>query len=456
MVPRGARRGAGLPRARALLVPARTRRRTATQPPNGWQSIFGGTAWTRRRRRRADGTCTSSRRSSPTSTGRTPTSGRSTRTCCASGSTAASPASASTRPRCCQGPGASRGAPRRRPGRAPVHRPRRAARRLPPLARDRRRLRRAARARRRDLAPGRRAARALPAAGRAAHRVQLRLPRCPGSRGAIRASIDASLAVHAPVGAPADLGALEPRRHAAGHALRARRHARSPSRRSVAGTPTDLDARHTPGARRGAAHDGAAGLDVRLPGRGARPARGRGHPVRTPPGPDVAALGRRRSRPRRLPRADPVVGRPAAVRLQPRRGRAALARPAGRLGAAHGRGAERTTRRRCSRSTATACASAATAPGARRRSVGCPLGTLRRRRSRSRAATRFACVVNFGPDPVALPAGAVVLIASGELEGGALPQDTTVWLLPGERWIRTTAGTQANVIAATGQERKGR
>jgi alpha-glucosidase len=40
----------------------------------------------------------------------------------------------------------------------------------------------------------------------------------------------------------------------------------------------------------------------------------------------------------------------------------------------------------------------------------------------------FACVVNFGPEPVALPAGAVVLIASNELEGGALPQDTTVWL----------------------------
>ncbi len=40
----------------------------------------------------------------------------------------------------------------------------------------------------------------------------------------------------------------------------------------------------------------------------------------------------------------------------------------------------------------------------------------------------FACVVNFGPEPVALPAGAVVLIASNALEGGALPQDTTVWL----------------------------
>jgi alpha-glucosidase len=41
---------------------------------------------------------------------------------------------------------------------------------------------------------------------------------------------------------------------------------------------------------------------------------------------------------------------------------------------------------------------------------------------------RFSCLVNFGPEPVALPADARVLIASGELEGGAVPQDTTVWL----------------------------
>ncbi|MDX6425714.1 MAG: hypothetical protein QOD52_1119, partial [Gaiellaceae bacterium] len=35
---------------------------------------------------------------------------------------------------------------------------------------------------------------------------------------------------------------------------------------------------------------------------------------------------------------------------------------------------------------------------------------------------------NFGREPVELPAGAHVLIASRELEGGALPPDTTVWL----------------------------
>ncbi|HEX4718340.1 MAG TPA: alpha-amylase family glycosyl hydrolase, partial [Thermoleophilaceae bacterium] len=58
-----------------------------------------------------------------------------------------------------------------------------------------------------------------------------------------------------------------------------------------------------------------------------------------------------------------------------------------------------------------------------------PLGTLFGVTSLSFArGDAFSCVVNFGPEPVALPAGAVVLIASNELEGGALPQDTTVWL----------------------------
>jgi len=41
----------------------------------------------------------------------------------------------------------------------------------------------------------------------------------------------------------------------------------------------------------------------------------------------------------------------------------------------------------------------------------------------------FLCLVNFGSEPVALPPGADVLIASNELQGGALVQDTTVWLM---------------------------
>ncbi len=39
----------------------------------------------------------------------------------------------------------------------------------------------------------------------------------------------------------------------------------------------------------------------------------------------------------------------------------------------------------------------------------------------------FACLVNFGSESVALPPKAEVLIASNDLEGGAVPQDTTVW-----------------------------
>jgi alpha-glucosidase len=42
---------------------------------------------------------------------------------------------------------------------------------------------------------------------------------------------------------------------------------------------------------------------------------------------------------------------------------------------------------------------------------------------------RFACLVNFGSEPVALPPGAEILIASNDLEGGVVSQDTTVWLL---------------------------
>jgi alpha-glucosidase len=41
---------------------------------------------------------------------------------------------------------------------------------------------------------------------------------------------------------------------------------------------------------------------------------------------------------------------------------------------------------------------------------------------------RFVCLVNFGTAPYPLPDGAEVLLASDQLEGGAVPQDTTVWL----------------------------
>lgn len=52
-----------------------------------------------------------------------------------------------------------------------------------------------------------------------------------------------------------------------------------------------------------------------------------------------------------------------------------------------------------------------------------PAGVLSFRRSPA-----FSCVVNFGPDPYALPASATVLAASGDLQDGQLGVDQAVWL----------------------------
>ena len=41
------------------------------------------------------------------------------------------------------------------------------------------------------------------------------------------------------------------------------------------------------------------------------------------------------------------------------------------------------------------------------------------------------CAVNFGPEPLPLPAHTEVLLASGPLDGGGLPTDTAVWLRVG-------------------------
>jgi alpha-glucosidase len=45
---------------------------------------------------------------------------------------------------------------------------------------------------------------------------------------------------------------------------------------------------------------------------------------------------------------------------------------------------------------------------------------------------RFACIVNFGSDPIELPNATEVLVASTLLEGSAVPQDTTVWFFQTE------------------------
>ncbi len=336
-----------------------------------------------------------------------------------------------------QGPGARRGPGGRSTGRrAPVHGPRHAPRDLPQVAADRRQLCRAAGPRRRDLAARRGAVRAVSPPGRAAHRVQLRLPVLSvGARADAHVDRDRARRPRSRRRAD-DVGALESRRDAAGHALRPRRH-RVRVRVEACRDADRSRARDAARPGGGAARDGAPGLAVRLPGRGARPAGGRGHSVRAPPGSDVAPLRRCRPRARRLPHSAALDGRPPAVRLQPRGRGSRVARPARRLGAAHRRGRVRGRR-----------VDALAVPrrtALRRTAPWSPDGALTWLSSPDSVLAfarggGFACLVNFGAAPVELPAGSRVVLASDELEGGAVPQDTTVWL----RQTTTTFGSASD------------
>ncbi len=250
---------------------------------------------------------------------------------------------------------------------------------------------------------------------------------CPWEPGPMRASIDVGARRARPGRRAGDLGALEPRRHAAGHALRPRRHVvrvRVEARRARRPTCERGTRRARAAALLAMALPGSMyvyqGEELGLPEVEDIPSERRQDPMWHP-------LRRRRPRPRRLPRPAALGGRPAAVRLQRRRGRPALARPARRLGAAHRRGAVRRTGARCSPSTAPACGSAATAPWARRRRPA--LAPVRRLRPRLRArrATSPASSTSARTRSSCRPAP-TSCIASDELEGGALPQDTTVWL----------------------------
>ncbi len=62
---------------------------------------------------------------------------------------------------------------------------------------------------------------------------------------------------------------------------------------------------------------------------------------------------------------------------------------------------------------------------------------------------RFACIVNFGLDPIELPEAAEVLVASAPLEAGAVPQDTTVWFFQAENHAPPNAGPKAPSEAET-------
>jgi hypothetical protein len=88
-----------------------------------------------------------------------------------------------------------------------------------------------------------------------------------------------------------------------------------PDPRSGDGSGSAQGAGRTAPSRRPTCARSSAGR--RVPGRGAGPLGGRGHPVRDAPGPDVAPLRPRRPGPRRLSGAAALVGQRAAVRLQP-------------------------------------------------------------------------------------------------------------------------------------------
>ena len=454
VVPRGARRAAGLAGARALLVPAgerRGRRAAAERLAVDLRRLRRGRA----SRRTASGTSTCSPPSSPTSTGSTRTSGPSTRTSSASGSTAASRACASTRPRCSsRTPGSRRSGRTRGPGEHPFT--------------DRDELHEIYR-RWRAIADSYEEPRVLvgeiwlPDAERFARYLRpdelhtafnFDFLACPWEPGPMRASIESALAAHAPVDAPAtwvlsnhDVTRPVTRYGRADTSFRLRVQARG-------------DARPISHAARGARAPPrcsrwrcpARCTSTRARSSGCRKSENIPSDRRQDPmwqrsgGVDPGRDGCR------VPL--PVVGRDPALRLQPERRGAPLARPARRLGAAHGRGAERRP--------------GVDAQPLPRRPAHSPRGAVGRRDAALRwldygddviafaRGDRFICIVNFGPRPVELPAGADVLIGSDELEGDALPQDTTVWLLQAGDQAPFDAGSRPNGTQHPIRSTKGR
>ena len=56
------------------------------------------------------------------------------------------------------------------------------------------------------------------------------------------------------------------------------------------------------------------------------------------------------------------------------------------------------------------------------------LAAVTRRGARLHRGSSFRCVTNHWAEPVPLPLHAAALLASGPLDTGLLPPDTTVWL----------------------------
>ena len=225
--------------------------------------------------RPASGTSTCSRRTSPTSTGATPTSAGSTRRSFGSGSTAAWPGSGSTRRRCSS---RTRALPEIPADPRPATIPPRTATSSTTSIGAGGRSPTHTRARRILVGeiwlPDMDAVRALPAPRRAAHRLQLRLPR-PALGRRQPADVDRQHARRACAGRRRlDLGPLEPRRDPPRHPARSRGlvvRLRDEAPRHADGSRPRATAR--PGRR--PALGGAARLPVHLPGRRAGSRRGR-------------------------------------------------------------------------------------------------------------------------------------------------------------------------------------
>ena len=214
--------------------------------------------------------------------------------------------------------------------------------------------------RRRGLGrPARQASRTGCAPTRCTRRSTSPTSRRRGTPPALRTVIDDSLAAFGAVGAPGTwvLSNHDVVRHATRLALTADEPAGSRHRPATRrACPT-----RAVGLRRARAATALMlalpGSRLPLPGRGARPARGHRPARRRPPGPDLVPHRRRALRPRRMPRADPVGGRRAVLRLRP--DRRPLAAPARGLGGARPRPPARRRPDRRSSSTARRCACAA-------------------------------------------------------------------------------------------------
>ena len=270
----------------------------------------------------------------------------------------------------------------------------------------------------------------LPAPRRAAHRVQLRLPRCAVGRRRRCATSSTTTAGRARAGRrAADLGAVQPRRRPgtstrygrAGHRLRRRRPRQH-------GAPATCEL----GTRRARA---AALLTLALPGAvyvyqgeelGLPEVEDLPDELRA--GPDLGALRAHRPRPRRLPGAAAVDRRrEPPFGFGPDGAARAVAAAAGGLDGPTRSRRQAATRTRCWRSYRGGAAAAAADRGDRRRDVG----WLERRPDGCWPSSRGAGLRLRGQPgrPPRSPVAGEVLLASGPLDGdGALPPDTAAWL----------------------------